>query len=172
MNSDTNQNNQDQNFQQEDNQSHNPSSTDQSIDKVEMCLTELSLWKEQCKRISADFENFKKRTEREQLRWAEVAKESLILELVSFVDTFELALKQQSGDKVGIEMIYQALMKLLIKHDVVVMPHSIEFDPQIHEAIMQVSSDKHQPGQIVDFLSNGFLIKDRVLRPAKVSVAV
>lgn len=145
---------------------------DQANNEVTMCLAELSLWKDQCKRISADFENFKKRTEKEQVRWAEMAKESMLLELVSFVDTFEIALSQQSGDKVGVEMIYQALMKLLAKHDVVAMASTVDFDPDFHEAIMQVPSDKHTSGQIVDVLSKGFMLKDRVLRPAKVSVAV
>lgn len=140
--------------------------------EVTMCLAELSLWKDQCKRISADFENFKKRTEREQARWAEMAKESMLLELVSFVDTFELALAAQTGDKVGIEMIYQALMKLLAKHDVSVLAETVDFDPQFHEAVMQVPSENHQSGQVVQILSKGFMLKDRVLRPAKVSVAI
>jgi len=140
--------------------------------EVTMCLAELSLWKDQCKRISADFENFKKRTEREQARWAEMAKESMLFELLSFVDTFELALAQQNGDKVGIEMVHQALMKLLVKHDVSIMAPTVDFDPQFHEAVMQVPSETHQSGQVVQVLSKGFMLKDRVLRPAKVSVAV
>lgn len=140
--------------------------------EVTMCLAELSLWKDQCKRISADFENFKKRTEREQARWAEMAKESMLLEMVSFVDTFEMALKQQNGDKVGLEMVYQALMKLLAKQDVVVMPETKEFNPEFHEAIMQVPAADHVSGQVVEVLSKGFMIKDRILRPAKVSVAL
>lgn len=168
-------------FETENNQEQSPNSdvNDESAESQTasnkedvMCLAELSLWKDQCKRISADFENFKKRTEREQARWAEMAKESMLLELASFVDTFEMALSQQSGDKVGLEMIYQALMKLLSKHDVVVMSDMAEFDPERHEAIMQVPSDKHTSGQVVDVLSKGFMLKDRVLRPAKVSVAL
>lgn len=137
-----------------------------------MCLAELSLWKDQCKRISADFENFKKRTEREQARWAEMAKESMLLEITSFVDTFEMALKQQHGDKVGLEMVYQALMKLLSKQDVVAMPETKDFNPEFHEAIMQVPAAGYSSGQIVEVLSKGFMIKDRILRPAKVSVAL
>jgi len=148
------------------------SQSTESSNEVTMCLAELSLWKDQCKRISADFENFKKRTEKEQARWAEMAKESMLLELVSFVDTFEMALSAQSGDKVGVEMVYQALMKLLAKHDVVAMAPTADFDPDFHEAIMQVPSENHASGQIVQVLSKGFMLKDRVLRPAKVSVAL
>ena len=137
------------------------------------CLAELSMWQDQCKRISAEFENFKRRMDKEKVRWAEMAKESMLFELLSFVDTFELALQQKDGvDHKGIEMVYQSLLKLLAKNDVTVMPAVKDFDPEYHEAVMQVVSEKHKSGEIVDFLAKGFVIKDRVLRPAKVSVAV
>lgn len=142
-------------------------------DQTLKCLAELSMWQDQCKRISAEFENFKRRMDRDKIRWADIAKESILLELLSFLDTFELALQQKNGvDHTGIEMVYQSLLKLLSKHDVVIIASITEFDPEFHEAVMQVQSDKHQSGQIVDTLSKGFMLKDRVLRPAKVSVAV
>lgn len=137
------------------------------------CLAELSMWQDQCKRISAEFENFKRRMDKEKVRWAEMAKESMLFELLSFIDTFELALQQKDGvDHKGIEMVYQSLLKLLSKNDVTVMSVEKEFDPQYHEAVMQVVSEKHKSGEIVDLLAKGFMIKDRVLRPAKVSVAI
>lgn len=158
---------------QEKSQNTHQDSSTQEVPDVSMCLAELSIWQDQCKRISAEFENFKRRVEKDKIRWAEVAKESMLLELLSFVDTFEMALQQKSGaDFTGIEMVYQALIKLLSKQDVVAMQSTVHFDPQFHEAVMQVSSEKHQSGEIVDVLSKGFMIKDRVLRPAKVSVAV
>ena len=68
--------------------------------EVDMCMTELSIWKDQCKRISADFENFKNRTEREQARWADVAKETILYDLLAFVvDAFEIALAQPNIDR-------------------------------------------------------------------------
>lgn len=139
--------------------------------EVEMCLTELSIWKDQCKRVSADFENFRKRTEKEQVRWADIAKESVLYDLLSFVDSLDMALAQPQVDKVAIDMMYQSLMKILTKNEVKPMPQTKEFDPQFHEAIMQVASGEHQSGEIVQFLSKGFMLKDKVLRPAKVSVA-
>jgi molecular chaperone GrpE len=141
-------------------------------DQAVKCLAELSMWQDQCKRISAEFENFKRRVDKDKLRWAEMANESILRELLSFVDTFEHALQQKhGGDLAGIEMVYQALLKLLAKHDVTVMSESADFDPVFHEAVMQVPSDQCKPGQIVQTLSKGFMIKDRVLRPAKVSVS-
>jgi molecular chaperone GrpE len=135
------------------------------------CLAELSMWQDQCKRISAEFENFKRRIDRDKIRWAEIANEGILLELLSFMDTFETALKHKADDK-GIEMVYQSLKKLLSKYGVTEMSESVDFNPEYHEAVMQVPSESHVSGQIVQILSKGFLIKDRVLRPAKVSVAV
>ncbi|OGB85813.1 nucleotide exchange factor GrpE [candidate division TM6 bacterium RIFCSPHIGHO2_12_FULL_38_8] len=136
------------------------------------CLAELSMWQDQCKRISAEFENFKRRVDRDKIRWSEIAKESILLELLSFCDTFETALQQKDGvDHAGIEMVYQSLMKLLAKHDVTVMQTTKKFDPEFHEAVMQVPSKDHKSGEIVNVLTKGFMIKDRVLRPAKVCVA-
>ena len=131
---------------------------------------EVTLWKDQCRRISAEFENFKKRTERDQIHWSEIAKESILKELLSLVDDFDRAMQQSSDDK-GLEMIRSAFIKLLEKHQVSVMNSYDSFDPEYHEAIMQVESADHETGQIVQVLSQGFMIKDRVLRPAKVSVA-
>lgn len=175
------------NFEQQHNDMHDlndenakPESCDQAkpeeqLDKDETlrCLAELSMWQDQCKRISAEFENFKRRTDKDRARIIEFAKESILLELLSFFDTFELALQQKnSADNAGIQMVHQALIKLLHKHDVVAMSSTKVFDPEFHEAVMQIQSDQHQSGEIVDILSQGFMLKDRVLRPARVSVAV
>lgn len=143
----------------------------ESKDNLDQCHAEISLWKDQCRRVSAEFENFKKRTERDQARWSENAKESVLIELLSIVDDFDRALQQENGDNDGISMMYQSFMKILEKHGVVAMDSYESFDPNFHEAIMQVESDVHESGQIVDVLAKGFMVKNRVLRPAKVSVA-
>lgn len=155
-------------------QKNNQSDSVQTENKneVDMCLTELSLWKDQCKRISADFENFKKRTEREQSRWADVAKESMLYDLLSFVDAFEIALAQPNIDKVALDMLYQSVLKILAKNDVKPMQETKDFNPEFHEAVMQVESADRSSGEVVQFLSKGFMLKDKVLRPAKVSVAL
>lgn len=138
---------------------------------TERCQAEISLWKDQCKRISAEFENFKKRTERDQLRWVEISKEKILKDLLSFVDDFERALQQEKSDHSGIKLMHQAFMKFLQKNGVVMMQTYDEFDPELHEAVVQVESPNHTPGQIVDVLAHGFMMQDRVLRPAQVSVA-
>lgn len=138
-----------------------------------MCMTELSVWKDQCKRISAEFENFKRRCDRDQARSSEMTKESIFIELLPFIDTFELALAQKENiGNTGINMAYQSLLKLLAKYDVIAISSNAQFDPELHEAVMQVESDQHQSGDIVETLSKGFTMKNRVIRHSKVSVAV
>ena len=163
--------NDDQNQQHRDGQSS--SQNESTHHKNLKCMAELSMWQDQCKRISAEFENFKRRVDKDKLRWSEMAKESVLLDLLPFVDTFDVALQQKNGaDLTGVAMVYQTLLKLLSKHDVTVMQATKDFDPQFHEAVMQVQSENHASGEIVEVLSKGFMIKDRVLRPAKVSVAI
>lgn len=173
MNLDQENSNNQQDFGEEQAEQTQTRQVEMEHDQALKCMAELSMWQDQCKRISAEFENFKRRVDRDKIRWADIAKESILLELLSFLDTFELALKQKDGvDHTGIEMVYQSLLKLLSKNDVMVMQQTVEFDPVFHEAVMQVQSENHTSGQIVDTLSKGFMLKDRVLRPAKVSVAV
>lgn len=138
---------------------------------TDKCQAEISLWKDQCKRISAEFENFKKRSERDQLRWVELSKEKMLKELLSIVDDFDRALKQEKSDKSGLELMYASFLKFLNKNGVVVMQNYETFDPEFHEAVMQIESPDHTAGQIVDVFAQGFMIQDRVLRPAQVSVA-
>lgn len=135
------------------------------------CQAEVSLWKDQCKRISAEFENFKKRSERDQLRWVELSKEKMLKELLSIVDDFDRALKQEKSDNQGLSMMHNSFLKFLNKNNVSVMQNYENFDPEYHEAVMQIESADHTAGQIVDVFAHGFMIQDRVLRPAQVSVA-
>lgn len=171
MNSDQNHQDHDDVQLHQNEQNKDENSSDQH-DQALKCMAELSMWQDQCKRISAEFENFKRRVDKDKARWSEVAKESVLLDLLPFIDTFDAALQQKNGaDLTGIEMMYQTLLKLLNKHEVSVMTVAKNFDPEFHEAVMQVQSEKYASGEVVEVLSKGFMIKDRVLRPAKVSVA-
>lgn len=143
--------------------------------ELEHCQKELTQWKDQATRIFADFENFKKRTEREQAQWMQVAQTSVLKDLLSMVDDFDRALAQKTEDTkdlyAGIEMIYASLVKVLKKYDVKEFESYQTFDPELHEALMRVDSPDHEEGQIVQVLEKGFMCKETVLRPAKVSVA-
>lgn len=157
--------------EQEQEVSADDASEEQAENNSHGSVDEVALWKDQCHRISAEFENFKKRTEREQSRWSEMAKESVLMSLLPIIDDFDRAMKQDGVDSDGLKMMYNAFIKVLESHGVTVMESYETFDPMYHEAIMQVDSDNHEAGQIVEVFSQGFMLKDRVLAPAKVSVA-
>lgn len=157
--------------EQEQNESVDDTTEENSDSDSQASVDEVALWKDQCHRISAEFENFKKRTEREQVRWSEMAKESVLMSLLPIIDDFDRAMKQDSVNADGLKMMYNAFIKVLESHGVTVMKSYETFDPMYHEAIMQVDSENHEAGQIVEVFSQGFMLKDRVLAPAKVSVA-
>jgi molecular chaperone GrpE len=132
-------------------------------------------------RLAADFENYKRRVRRERQELYNYANEALIKELLETVDNLERALEhaQQSteeGDSKtlleGVELTHRSLMQALDKVGVqVVSPEGAEFDPSVHEAIRQVPSDEHPTGSVVEVLQKGYLLKDRLLRPALVVVS-
>lgn len=141
--------------------------------RLNECLLEKDEWKNRCLLTAADFENFKRRTEKERLIWIPNAQASILTDVISLVDDFERAFanKDQSNSIEGFQMIYKSFQKLLDKYGVQEIKENAEFDPTLHEAIMQVESPDHQAGQIVQVLQKGYRFKDHILRPAKVSVA-
>ncbi len=145
------------------------------INNLEICQQEAALWKDQYARISADFDNYKKRMDREQIQWMQTAQTMVVKDLLTVVDNFERALSQKTDDTaslyIGIEMIYKSILQLLNKYGVKEFSEYTIFDPELHEALMHADSADHTPGQIVQVLEKGFMIKDKVLRPAKVTVA-
>ncbi len=145
--------------------------------QLQECQEQLSHWKDQFMRIAADFENFKKRLEKERAQTFRIIKGNILLDILPIVDNFERALttKQETDDtKVvlqGFEMIYKELCKMLEKQGVKKIDSCESFNPELHEAVMRVPSDKHNSGEIVEILQKGYMIDKEVLRPAKVSVA-
>lgn len=141
----------------------------------DQCQQDVAMWKDQASRIFADFDNYKKRIEREQASWIQTAQLSLLKDLLSVVDNFDRALlaKTDSTAEVyaGVEMIYKSVMQVLHKYGVKEFSNYQAFDPEYHEALMDIESADHQTGEIVQVLEKGFMIKDKVLRPAKVMVA-
>lgn len=129
-------------------------------------------------RSRAEFANFKKRLERDQAQAYQTAAGSVIKRYLEILDDLERALKKrpQNDEGVawaeGIELIYHKLLASLEAEGLKVM--NIEgqlFDPNLHEAITQEESADHQSGQIIEVLQHGYLLGDRVLRPARVRVA-
>ena len=136
------------------------------------CQTQVNEWKDRALRTAADYENFKKRSEKERLMWISSAQSSVLLDLISIVDDFDRAFAAHANEsREGFELIYKSLQKILQKYGVQEIKELEHFDPAKHEAIMQVESADHKQGDIVQVLEKGYLFKGEVLRPAKVSVA-
>jgi molecular chaperone GrpE len=142
--------------------------------ELDACKKELEEWKGRALRIGADFENFKKRIEKDQIVWQRMVQADILLQLLEIVDNFDRALAQEkddSGKFAGFALIRKELQKLLERYDVKEIADAKQFDPALHESVMSVKSEAHQPGAVVEVLQKGYMFKDQVLRPAKVSIA-
>jgi molecular chaperone GrpE len=154
-----------------------PESTQANIfaEQLKECEGQRDEWKDRYIRSIAEFENYKKRTEKEKMIWMSSAQSSLLHDLLAIVDDFDRAFAQPQETAqqslVGFELIYKSLQKLLEKYGVTEIKDNTQFDPAKHEAIMQVEAVDKQSGDIVQVLQKGYLFKGEVLRPAKVSVA-
>jgi len=154
---------------------HQAEQTDMQSSPLQECQAQLQEWKDRCLRTAADFENFKRRTEKEKILWMGTAQASILADLLNIVDDFERALAQPQESenqlRAGMELTYKSLQKMLEKYGVQEIKEIAAFDPMLHEAIMQTKSESIPSGDIVQVLQKGYMFKGQVLRPAKVSVA-
>jgi molecular chaperone GrpE len=130
-------------------------------------------------RQTAELENFKKRSAREKDEVARFANEALIKDLLPVMDNLERAVTHAQGGGngkplvEGVEMVLKGLSDVLSKHGVEpISALGQPFDPQKHEAMVQVQSETHEPNTVIEEHHKGYLFKDRLLRPALVTVAM
>jgi molecular chaperone GrpE len=135
------------------------------------CQEALAKSQEQLRYLQADFENFRRNVTRERMQWARAAQIPFVEDLISIRDDIERALAQMQHDREGIELVYRNLSHLLAKHGVTEITAEGVFDPVQHEALVQVEAENMPAGTIVQVLQKGYMFKDAVVRPAKVSVA-
>jgi len=146
---------------------------------LEHAQATIAEWADKYLSLTADFQNYKKRITQERADWAHDAQKSVIVDLLATIDNFERALdqekKSQKNENVswlaGFEMIYQSLEKIMTKFGVKEITDFNIFNPKYHEALVQVESDKHKSGAVVQVLQKGYMMHDKVIRPATVSVA-
>jgi molecular chaperone GrpE len=126
----------------------------------------------------AELENYKKRSIRDKEETIRFANEALIRDMLPIVDNLERAVAHAQGGGngkplvEGVELVLKALIDVLGKHGLVQLSAVGQpFDPERHEAMAQVESDSHTPNTVVDEYHKGYLLFDRLLRPALVSVA-
>ncbi|MFD1138280.1 nucleotide exchange factor GrpE [Paenibacillus urinalis] len=130
-------------------------------------------------RAQADFDNFRRRTQKEKEDLAKYASMKLITELVPVIDNFERAIAtapantESDSFAKGVGMIFRQLESVLQAEGLTAMQTVGEaFNPEFHQAIMQVESDEHEEGVVVEEVQKGYMLKDKVLRPAMVKVSM
>lgn len=124
-------------------------------------------------RAYADFENVKKRLERDKNQALEYAYEKIAKDLLPILDALDKAkeaAKDHSAILEGIVLVQENFLKILSRHGVEAIDTSGEFDPNLHECIMQVAKPEAQDGQIAQVMQQGYKYKERTLRPAMVAV--
>ena len=128
-------------------------------------------------RTAAEFDNYRKRVERERREQADRALSGILGELLAVVDDFDLALTVDAGEggaayRQGVEMIHAKLHDVLRRQGVTpIEALGADFDPNVHEAVMQESRPGHRDNEVIAVLRKGYMINDRLLRPASVKVA-
>jgi molecular chaperone GrpE len=148
--------------------------------ELEECQEELANYKDKYLRAVADFDNSKRRLEREKSDAVAFANENFAKDILTILDTFEQALNsidkieeinEDSIEKIkeGINLTYNQFINILKKHGVEEVITEGEFDPNFHQVVIQEDSENHKTGEIVRVLQKGYMLKDRLLRPAMVS---
>ena len=131
-------------------------------------------------RVTADFENFKKRAARERIEAAQFANAALLQKLLPILDNFEMALAAAKGTQgasldslqAGISMIQQQLKTVLTESGLEELDATGKlFDPAVHEAISQQESDSAPEGHVLQQIRKGYKLRERLLRPSAVIVA-
>ena len=127
------------------------------------------------KRVAAEFENYRKRTAREQLEMTTRANERLVKSLLPVADDLERALvaaheHEEAKLEEGVRLVHRALADLLVKEGLTEIETNGRFDPHVHEALLSQPSEAEE-GSVIQVLQKGYRLGDRVLRPARVVVA-
>ncbi len=150
----------------------------EKTDKKQEALKEkIEELEDRVKRQMAEFENFRKRTEKEKTAMFETGAKSVIEKILPVVDNFERGLaavpenEKDGGFAQGMEMIYKQLMTELENMDVKPIPAvGEEFNPDFHNAVMQVESEEYESGVIAQELQKGYTYRDSVVRHSMVAV--
>jgi molecular chaperone GrpE len=128
-------------------------------------------------RKAAEFDNYRKRVERERREQSDQAIVDLLQAILLVIDDFDRALTVQAGEsgdayRKGVELIHAKLYDLLKKYHVrPIDALGADFDPNVHQAVMHEASPGHREGEVIGELRKGYMIGDRLLRPAMVKVA-
>ena len=153
----------------------------EEVNEVEQLGTALAAMQDKYARVHADFENVKKRLEREKYQALEYANEKFAKDLIPVIDSLEGAISAGKSEaeatelleklQEGVELTMKQLLGVLEKHGITQISEEEPFDPNIHHAVQQVDSEAHESGEIVNTFQKGYKYKERTLRDAMVVIA-
>jgi len=124
------------------------------------------------RRLKAEFENSRKRQERERARILDSASEKLMVELLPVLDNLDRALEAEGDIREGVRATRDQLADVLAREGLLpVASDGQPFDPNVHEAVMGQPSDEHEEGTILQTFERGYVLNGKPIRPAKVVVA-
>jgi molecular chaperone GrpE len=147
------------------------------VDPLDALRGEKDALQDRLLRTAAEFDNYRKRVDRDRRDQADAAMADALADLLPIIDDFERALQTSAdGDpeayRKGIELIHKQMMDLLRKRGVTAIEAvGTAFDPRVHQAVAQEVSAAHREGEVMDELRRGYMLGDRLLRPAMVKVA-
>ena len=148
------------------------------LQELKDCQAKADEYLDGWQRARADFANYKRRIDREQSLVYQNATGALIKRYIEIIDDLERALKNrpQEGEGAtwadGIELIYRKFLSILESEGVTqLQPQGCDFDPNLHEAISSEPHEDYESGKIIEVVKNGYMLGERVLRPALVRVA-
>jgi molecular chaperone GrpE len=148
-----------------------------TTDPMQAVSQERDVLRDRLLRTAAEFDNFRKRVDRERRELSEFAAADMLSEFLPIVDNFERALQapapaEAEGFRTGIEMIHKQMLDLLRKRGVKpIEALGADFDPNFHQAVIHETSGDHRDGEVIGELQRGYMLGDRLLRPAMVKVA-
>ena len=163
----------------EEPQEQDPQVQDEATEAVDAAAlkAERDALQDRLLRTAAEFDNYRKRIDRERREQADSAATGFLIEILPVVDNLERALlapsgPEASGYRAGVELIHRQLVDLLRKRGVTTFEAlGTDFDPRIHQAVSQEASDTHRDGEVMEELQRGYMLGERLLRPAMVKVA-
>lgn len=145
--------------------------------QCEKSQKEAEEYKDRLLRLQADFENFKKRTQKEKESLVTYASENLVTEILPSLDSFDRALEVEVDENSkalyeGVEMVYNQLIDVLKKNGLEEVDClNKKFDHNCHHAVVQQESDDHEEDTVIQVLGKGYKYKDKVIRPSMVMVS-
>jgi molecular chaperone GrpE len=152
-----------------------PPPTESQPDPVEEVRREKDALQDRLLRTAAEFDNYRKRIDRERRDLAEVTAAELLTEVLPIIDNLERALAAASETdplRKGVELIHKQMLDLLRKRGVKpIAALGADFDPNFHQAVIHEASTDHREGEVMEELQPGYLLGERLLRPAMVKVA-